>query len=155
VLLPRLAGAVEAPVGARLGRDRVRQHHRAPGRRGAQRRVAAPDQAPAGGQVHRHRFLPVARLDVRHGRELGQHAGGVDEDVEPPEALHDRRPEHVELLRLLRRSSGSKVAARRRGADRVVRSSSPPWRARRQHAVRAEPRQLHRRRRADARATRR
>ena len=76
---------------------------------------------------------------MRDRRQLVQHAGIVDEDIQPPEAFHDGGAEQVQLLLLLLQVEGQQGgAAAGGGADRVIRLLQPALGARDQHAMRAE-----------------
>jgi hypothetical protein len=133
VVLRRLGRAVEAPIGARLLDTVVGEHEGAAGGGGAQERIGRADQAPAGGGVDGEALGPVLRHDVRDRRQLGQEAGGVDQDVEAAEALEDGGADHVELLGLLYEVERQQRGGAAGGADPVVGGFQPALGARRQH----------------------
>ena len=83
-------------------------------------------------------------------RQLVQRACIMHQNIQPSEAFHDRRADHVDIffgfLQIERQKRGW-LAARR--ADRVIHFFQPALGARHQHALRAKLGQFQRQRRAN------
>ena len=84
-------------------------------------------------------------------RQLVQRPRIMHQNIQPTEAFHNGRPDHINILLGLLQIKGQKRRGLAAGAaDRVIHFFKPALGARHQHALRAKLRQFQRQSRADA-----
>ena len=103
-------------------------------------RIERADQPPVRGDIHRHHLVPDFWRDMAERRELPEHAGIGDQDVELLPALEDRRAKPVDRL-VVSEVEGNQRRRAAELADGVVEFFQPADRARHGHDMCAGRRQ--------------
>ena len=120
-----LGGRIGSPIGEGLEGSTGSYEDRPAVIGAPEQRIERTDEPPIGGHIDRHDFIPGLGLDMAERRQLAEHAGIADQDVEPAPAFMDGRSQSVEgrVIRDIRRHQSGGATHR---LDFIVELLEPP-----------------------------